>query len=118
MKTIKNTADTKLEIGFEGFDYTILPGELVACEDNVADFIKETCPLFDIERLSVGKEGDEVQKVKKEPSKVYTKPTIIQDMVTTKRKTDEMQPFEEIPNGIDNDGVEWVGPGVEKDSIS
>ena len=119
MKTVKSTATTDLEIGFEGSDYKIPAGALVACEDEVADFIKETCPLFEVERLSVGKAGDEIPRIEKKPSKVYVqqKPPE-QSMFVSKNKVDDTVPPTIQPDGIDQDGVEWVGGEVEKDSLS
>ena len=119
MKTVKNTATTPLEIGINGIDYTFPAGEIVACEDEIADYIKSQFELFEVERLSVGKEGDAVPRVGEKPSKIYTKaPSPTQSMFVKKIQKNDTSPKEEQPNGVDADGVEWVGQGIEKDTAN
>jgi len=116
MKSVKNIGTTDLEIGFEGLDYTFPAGKAVACEDEVGDFIKERCPLFEVERLSVGKEGDKVPRIEKKPTKVYSAPENKESMVVNRREVNDTEMPGE-PKGIDADGVEWIGPGLEKDTL-
>ena len=115
MKTVKNIAKNDLEIGIEGFDYLFPAGVAVACEDNIADFMAERCPLFEIERLSVGKEGENVPRVTTKPTKVFVKRVAENDMVINRQPKDDTVPADLMPNGTDSDGIVWDSK-LEKDT--
>jgi hypothetical protein len=122
MKSVKNTGSSPLEIGIEGLDYIFPVGEPVACEDNIADYIKGQFELFEVERISAGKSGDAIPRVQTKKSKVFIKQEMPNQSMFVKPRgnVDDTRSLDDLPdnNQFDADGVQWVGKGIEFDSLN
>jgi len=108
MVIIKNKERKLLEFPFEGTTYVIGPRETVWVKEDLAEHIKERCPLsFDFEAKASKKKP--IRKVRSYPTKslLEPQPAPTTDMVASSR----MNP------GWETVGDGFEGPGIEIDNI-
>jgi len=119
MKVIRNQTDHDISVGFEGYDYGIPKKTDVLCEERPAEFLIERYPFLIMEDAPKVKGPTPIPKIEKKKSKVYmeSKPAVDMQVVPTHHR-DETMKSEDLPNGTDRDGVEWVGPGIETDDLT
>jgi len=123
MKVIFSPVENDMVIGFEGWDYTVPSKKEVLVEEDVAAFLEERCPFLKVSEPKRSKPPYFVAAIKKTktPVRINSNSDPTTDMVVRSRyeSNDTLGPDNLPQSGMtDKDGVEWVGEGVEIDSLT
>jgi len=119
-KVIFSPAENELEMPFEGTTYIIPPKKDVLVEnEGFVSFLKETLPWIEVKEPKREKEPYFVTKAKTKKTPVYREVKPTSDFVARKIALEEDLGVDGLPPSgmVDKDGVEWIGEGVQKDSI-
>ena len=114
---VEQRKDGTVQIGDNIYRVKIHPLILAKYKaDAVADIKKKLTALQ--EKIEKRRETEAKQEVEPAPAKDMrvNKPTPTKTTTKKKLKEEEVRGID-IPKGVDKDGVEWVGNGVEKDVI-
>jgi hypothetical protein len=121
MKTVENIDDKEMVVSYEGWDYTFPPRKPVFVNEALYDFVKDGWPLtFATTKVEKGKVIPTVEKRKTKnffPTQAYRSSN---DMIITPSNAQTVPANPDgLPQagGVDKDGVEWVGDGIEEEKI-
>jgi len=118
MKVINNTAETPIEVGFEGYIYFIPSGQKRLVEEKVGEFLLERYPFLELVEPPNKRGGPTpIPKIDRKQIQIKAKIDNSDDMQIMSNKAQNATSPADISNGIDADGVEWVGPGIEVEKI-
>ena len=119
MKAIKNITEKDIIYPFDFNTYTLPMGKAVFVPDDLSAHLQEQLPMsFDFNYKAVGKTP--IPQVRKVKTKSFI-PTEqkMKDLGTEDMRIQPVSPKptfgnpDALPNGVDKDGVDWYGSGIE-----